>query len=561
MGYLVLARKWRPQNFEDLIGQDTIVTILKNALLENRIAHAYLFSGPRGVGKTSAARILAKSLNCGSGPTGNPCGICGSCKAIVDGSSVDVIEIDGASNNSVDDIRDLREKVKYAPSGSRFKVYIIDETHMLSQSAFNALLKTLEEPPPHVIFVLATTAPNKVITTVLSRCQHLPFRRIPSEKIKQRLRMISDAEELSISDKAVEIIAKAADGSMRDSLTLIDQISSFSTDITDADVKDMLGISDISSIILVAEALLKGDREKIVEVINRLYEMGTDLKLFIRDLIQFIRNILILSITHSNDMLLELDKNEAHQASELLLLTNEETLTAMLNELIRAEAIIRSAYSPRIALEMSLIKISFLNTIRPINAIIEDVSQFLESQPRSSTRSLHQSPERTNPEKKKDQSGAPITSQIKREEEHLILSDVDKNGLEKAEKEIYCTLPESIDHEKDEKLWIEALKKIYSANHVLGCKLSDARITADGDKIHIVFNGGHSVHADSVKKHKKFIEDIMREISGKTSQVSIKTEESHPLSDITGEVLSSPVIRDALDLFEGKIVDVKKKTK
>jgi len=244
MSYLVLARKWRPRGFDDLIGQESIIRVLTNSLDQGKIAHAYLFSGPRGVGKTSTARILAKALNCKNGPTSAPCGTCSFCTSITDGSSIDVMEIDGASNNSVNDIRDLRERVKYVPSGGRYKVYIIDETHMLSDAAFNALLKTLEEPPPHVVFVLATTAPGKIPATVLSRCQHLPFRRIPGYKIKERLKNIANTEGISITDPALEMVARAADGSLRDSLTILDQISSFSSDINESEVSDLLGITD-----------------------------------------------------------------------------------------------------------------------------------------------------------------------------------------------------------------------------------------------------------------------------------------------------------------------------
>src|SRR3990172_11542838 len=203
MSYLVLARKWRPQSFNELIGQEPIIRILKNSVDQGKVAHAYLFSGPRGVGKTSTARILAKALNCKDGPTSVPCGACASCISITDGSSVDVMEIDGASNTSVDDVRDLRERIKYAPSGGKYKVYIIDEVHMLSSSAFNALLKTLEEPPSHVIFVLATTEMKKIPATVLSRCQHMPFRRISSSEIRARLKHISDAEGIRISSPAL----------------------------------------------------------------------------------------------------------------------------------------------------------------------------------------------------------------------------------------------------------------------------------------------------------------------------------------------------------------------
>ena len=290
--------------------------ILKNAISQGKIAHAYIFSGPRGVGKTSSARILAKALNCKEGPTPAPCGVCETCTAITDGSSVDVIEIDGASNNSVDDIRDLRERVKYAPSGGRYKVYIIDEVHMLSSSAFNALLKTLEEPPPHVIFVLATTEMKKIPATVLSRCQHMPFRRISSSVIKARLKEISDAEGIRISPPAIGLVAKAAEGSMRDSLTILDQISSFSTEITEEDVKNLLGITDFGLLADMSKALISGDRVRILEMVDLMSEQGADIRTFSKELVQFFRDLLVASVMRSPAEVLDLSPEETAVVGE-----------------------------------------------------------------------------------------------------------------------------------------------------------------------------------------------------------------------------------------------------
>ncbi|MBV6341956.1 DNA polymerase III subunit gamma/tau, partial [Candidatus Magnetobacterium casense] len=365
MSYLVLARKWRPQFFEDLVGQDTIIRVLRNALLENRLAHAYLFSGPRGVGKTSAARILAKSLNCENGPTPTPCGTCTSCQAVRDGSFMDVIEIDGASNNSVDDIRDLREKVKYAPSGSRYKLYIIDEAHMLSTAAFNALLKTLEEPPPHVIFVLATTAANKILATVLSRCQHLPFKRVPSAQIKERLMVISKAEGFNITAEALDLIARAADGGMRDCLTLLDKIASFTTDITDSAVRDLLGIADLCSVSDIANAIVTGDRVQILRIIDTLYEGGIDLRGFASELTVFFRDALIQCVHNTPPT----------PTAGLSTAVDVETLTVILNELIKAHATIKTFFSPRIALEMTLIKLSLLGSLKGVEGVMADLLQ------------------------------------------------------------------------------------------------------------------------------------------------------------------------------------------
>lgn len=318
MSYMVLARKWRPQIFDDLTGQEPIARILKNALANNKVAHAYIFSGPRGVGKTSTARILAKALNCENGPTPDPCGKCQSCIAVADGSSIDVSEIDGASNTGVDNIRDLREKIRYAPSAGPYKVYIIDEAHMLSTSAFNALLKTLEEPPPHVIFVLATTEPKKIPPTVLSRCQHLPFSRISGHKIKDRLQTIARSEGITVASPPLEMIARAADGSMRDALTLLDQITSFSDDITASDVQDLLGITDAETLARLADSVIDGNSKEIIALIATLTDSGTDLKSFTRDFLQFIRNLLVAKITDDTGGILDLGEEESRAITRIM---------------------------------------------------------------------------------------------------------------------------------------------------------------------------------------------------------------------------------------------------
>jgi len=372
MSYIVLARKWRPDTFDELVGQKTISTILKNAISQERIAHAYVFSGPRGVGKTSAARILAKALNCAKGPTPQPCGKCEFCISVADGHAVDVMEIDGASNNSVEDIRDLRERVKYAPSAGRYKIYIIDEVHMLSQSAFNALLKTLEEPPPHIVFVLATTASQKIPVTVLSRCQHLSFKRVPFTEMKEHIIHITSEERIGISGQAVDMIVRAADGSMRDALTLLDQLSAFSAQITDTDVRDLLGVTDVDRIIKMTDALLRGDRKEIISLVDRLYDSGTDFRAFTREFLQFIRTLLISKITSSAEDAGLSDIEREFMAKTLPSVTEEE-LTLLLSEAIKIETEVRNAFSPRIALEVGLIKASLLSSLRPVGDIIKRI--------------------------------------------------------------------------------------------------------------------------------------------------------------------------------------------
>lgn len=540
MSYLVLARKWRPQGFEDLIGQEPISRILSNAIAQGRIAHAYLFSGPRGVGKTSAARILAKAMNCEKGPTPVPCRVCISCKGITDGSSVDVMEIDGASNNSVNDIRDLRERVKYAPAGGRYKVYIIDEAHMLSDAAFNALLKTLEEPPPHVVFVLATTAPRKIPATVLSRCQHLPFRKIPSIKIKERLMMISVSEGIQISDSAVEMIARASEGSMRDSLTILDQVSAFSTDIKDAEVKDLLGIADFKALYELAKAIIKGDRKGIIEQTRELTDRGTDLRSFAKDLMQFFRDLLVAKVVKKPEEVLDISDSELGEIREILKITSEDHLTLLLSEMIKAESDVRVAFSPRVALEMSLIRASFLNVLKPLREAIENIESFVEAnkvQPRNKQEDFKI------PESKKTQDKA---SQVAPVSESPDSAAADSTPQQQSQ-------PEGNEFRQ------ALLHKLETVNHPLACKLSDSEVKIDGDSLLVIFNGGSAIHVDSVKKNLETIERVASEILGRkvSIKIDIMKKKIPRKKELKEKILSEPLIKEAIELFEGRIVDVK----
>jgi DNA polymerase III subunit gamma/tau len=295
MSYLVLARKWRPQTFEEVVGQEVVVKTLKNAILKGRIAQAYLFSGPRGVGKTSTARILAKALNCAEGPTPYPCNRCQSCNDITSGTSLDVIEIDGASHTGVDNIRELKEAVSYKPMRSRYKVYIIDEVHMLSQSAFNALLKTLEEPPSHVVFIFATTEPHKVPLTVLSRCQRFEFRRIPTELIFEHLKKIAEAEGIFIDQKALKLLAEKADGSLRDAQSLLDQVAAYAggEKISEEMVKEVLGIPERWMLEKLAQSLGRGDLKEGFKIIEGLHEKGIPYDEFILEFMRYLRDLLL----------------------------------------------------------------------------------------------------------------------------------------------------------------------------------------------------------------------------------------------------------------------------
>ena len=554
MSYLVLARKWRPQGFDDLIGQESILRLLKNSLEQGKIAHAYLFSGPRGVGKTSTARILAKALNCSNGPTAQPCGTCAFCTSITDGSSVDVMEIDGASNNSVNDIRDLRERVKYVPSGGRYKVYIIDETHMLSDAAFNALLKTLEEPPSHVVFVLATTAPKKIPSTVLSRCQHLPFRRIPTYQIRERLKAISDAEGITISGQALEMIARAADGSLRDSLTILDQISSFSSDISESDVKDLLGIADFGLVSQLSKALIQGKRKEILDITGELMERGTDIRSFTRELIQFFRDLLVASILKKPEKILDLGKEEIDFMNNILAETSEDHLTLILSELLAAEIDIRNASSPRLAFEISLLKTSFLNGMMPVKEIIENIETYVNK----NLKSPHEDFRGEDKSGGKESGEKILPPVVSSPDEESDKRTAEESGADTPDSPVIQQSNDDFPREEStitNEIWDEALKKMEPP---LASKLAKADFKLSGDKVVLTLNGGLSVFADSIKKNLAAIEQIFSEQIGSKVSVAVETAKKKPVrkKDLKAEVMSDPAMKEVLELFDGRIVDI-----
>jgi len=355
MSYEVLARKWRPQVFEDVIGQEHITQTLMNAIRTDRLAHAYLFSGARGVGKTSVARILAKAINCDEGQPGVPCNRCHSCVEITNGSSVDVQEIDGASNRGIDEIRELRENIKYMPSSNAFRVYIIDEVHMLTLPAFNALLKTLEEPPAHVKFVFATTEPHKVPVTILSRCQRFDFKRIPLGKILTQLEKITTEEGIEISKAGLTLIAREAEGSMRDAESL-----------------DILGIIDRELIFEASEAILEGSAEKCMEIVDRIYRYGYDIREFHRVLMDQFRNLLISLVAPQND-LIDLTDRDREEIDRQARMAGLEKLQQALNLLIVREPDLKLTSHPRLVLETIMIKLCRLGDVLSFDELLKKI--------------------------------------------------------------------------------------------------------------------------------------------------------------------------------------------
>jgi DNA polymerase-3 subunit gamma/tau len=379
VSYLVLARKWRPQKFSELIGQEHVSQTLKNAIDSGRVAHAFLFTGARGVGKTTSARILAKTLNCEKGPTTEPCNECPICREITDGLSVDVLEIDGASNNGVDEIRELRENVKYLPAQSRYKIFIIDEVHMLSNSAFNALLKTLEEPPPHIKFIFATTEPHKVPITILSRCQRFDFKRIPLTTIFNRLRFILDQEVVSMSDDALAMVARKGDGSMRDALSALDQVLAFCGDqVEDADVLSILGVVDRGLVMAALNFIFERDASSLMGVVKRVDDSGCNIRHFCHELIEMMRTLLLFKSNVTVADLLDLSDRELADASAIAAKSDMETIQRCIFILLRADAEMAHSSFTRLLLEMALIRMASLSPVIPVNELLERLKR-LES--------------------------------------------------------------------------------------------------------------------------------------------------------------------------------------
>ena len=376
MSYLVLARKWRPQTFDELVGQEHVSRTLTNAIRTDRVAHAFLFTGVRGVGKTTAARILAKALNCTQGPTPTPCNQCVNCREITAGNAVDVLEIDGASNTGVDDVREIIENVRYQAAKSRFKIYIIDEVHMLSTSAFNALLKTLEEPPAHVKFIFATTDPHKVPHTIHSRCQRYDFKRIPFRLIADRLAHIARSEGVGVSDRALFMIAREGEGSMRDAQSLLDQVIAFAgKTVKDEDVAAALGLADRKMLYAVADALVERHAVRALELLNELHLYGYDMRRFTRELLEHFRNLSVARLLPGGDLLADLPDEERQEVERQAQLMSTADLDRAFRLLLATESEISHVPYPKLVLEMALIKLATLTAVVPVDELLERIAE------------------------------------------------------------------------------------------------------------------------------------------------------------------------------------------
>jgi len=579
MGYQVLARKWRPQTFEEVIGQQHIAQTLTNAIRQKRVAHAYLFSGMRGVGKTTMARILAKALNCQSGSDGltpTPCNTCVSCTEITQGISVDVSEIDGASNTSVEDVRSLRETIKYMPLKDRYKIYIIDEVHMLSTSAFNALLKTLEEPPPHVVFVFATTESNKIPSTILSRCQHFTFARIKRKEMIQRLAMITQTDGITVSERGLSMIAKASEGSLRDALSLLDQASAYAgTKIQEEDLRQILGIMSQDLLMQLTEAILRHDATQVLDLVKVLHDQGYDPKQFFSEMVEQMRNLLVFKLAKNPPELIDLPDEELRLLQKLADLAAWEQLQQLFSLFLAAQDEVRGSLFPHFTLEMTLVRASRLDLLQPIEKILRQLSDLKngKSAPAGSDRS--DPPQKTvqkNPLLPNRKASPPSPSEPPTDK--LIQEETSAHDLPMASAEII-------------RLWDETVHKIKETRPNLGSYLEQGTvINAAVEKLLLGYPANAGFLADLISKpdNRKFIDDTMTTVfhkkpprleirPGAATALAIKPKADPSVQQTEtlvsegppGPVLpenspAHPVIQEVLQIFGGQVIELKKET-
>ena len=560
MSYVVLARKWRPLSFDDVIGQEHVTATLKKAIEKKRVAHAFIFSGTRGVGKTTTARILARALNCEKGPTPSPCGECASCKGILNGSSLDVLEIDGASNNSVDDIRELRENVSYASMGGKYRIFVIDEVHMLSKSAFNALLKTLEEPPPNVIFIFATTEPQKIPATIHSRCQRYDFRRIVPEQILNRLTYICDREEIAFEKTALSLIASKADGSMRDALSLLDKVLSCCPEkILEHEARVTLGLVSREVYERVMDAIARKERAEVLSIVREVLLQGFDLYEFVLGLEEHLRDLLFCRINGSLEGLaVELETVAVLQKSAVRF--SEGDLLRMMELVRRSENDLKRSAFPRFAIEILLLKLVYLDSTVSLEQILTLIGNEKEDWTRGGA--LTGEPvrgEQSEQKKKPDLTAAPS----------ILMELPEPACSETIESPFADRFPEGTGSDAGSR-WKSFIDSLMSDRPNLGMFLSLASVFAStAASIDLIFSRNHSFQFNEVthKGTREEIEKLLSGFMGKPTKLHITLEAASPgtadagtpssQSDslsIENEFSREPIIQAVIELFDAEFL-------
>lgn len=536
MSYLVLARRYRPQDFGEVVGQEHISQTLQNSISTARIAHAYLFSGPRGIGKTTMARILAKALNCKQGPTPHPCNKCISCQEITEGRSLDVLEIDGASHRGIDEIRDLRENVRFAPASNRYKIYIIDEVHMLTNEAFNALLKTLEEPPSYIVFIMATTEPHKVPSTILSRCQRFGFRLIPFSKIQSHLNYIVKKEGITIEQEALNLIAQAGAGSLRDALSVFEQVISLSEgEIKQKEVIYLLGILPQEILFKFSDLIAENKTKQLLALLNEVINAGYDVHQLSGDIRRYFRNVLIAKISEGDGSLLEeisdKDREIFNKKKEMF---SVERLLYVIELLSNCQGQMKWSDHPGLVLETTLVKLT--RAYVDINEIISKISA-LEDKIGETEACQEEDKEKIIPGK--------TNEEVKKE------PDFDNKTVENSRGNTSFL----------NDIWEKILEEINRQKQSVGTFLRKARIKeGDGNSLLLEFSKENMFYLKGVEKNSQMILKAIEKIAGKKYRLKCILNEGIStnafLSEKQEEIIEvDPQVQKVLDIFKGKIIN------
>ncbi|MEA3230525.1 MAG: DNA polymerase III subunit gamma/tau [Thermodesulfobacteriota bacterium] len=550
MSYLVLARKYRPQTFEEVVDQEHVTQTLIHSITADRVAHAILFSGPRGTGKTTVARILAKAMNCEKGPASEPCNNCRSCCEITADSAADVFEIDGASNNSVDQVRELRDNIVFMPSSSRYKIYIIDEVHMLSPSAFNALLKTLEEPPPHVLFIFATTEIRKIPITILSRCQRHDMRRIDHGAMTDYLKTMCDREAVDIQPESLSLIARQADGSMRDALSLLDQVMAGSEGaVTHELLLDILGSVDRTTLSELSEALLSADVRRMLSKVGEIYKNGQDLHRVYIDLLAYLRDLMVIQLSKVPDKLVDLPEIEIKAMARQAKNISAAHLNQIFERLYREEVTVRLSSHPRMAMEMVLMKLGRTKPVLPIDTLIEKLDQLkisFDQAPPVASNGRRTSKPSQGEGSKSDSSPPPVSSSRQ-------VKPMDESPTD------------SVDGIQDPAvIWERICQQASDSSPALAANLTGSSlIVKDDNRLEIEINGGEfNLEMVRRKKNRTWIEQMLRENFGEPANVTIRTnsmvgkqKKTHKeqANQLRKQALDHPIVNEALEIFSGRV--------
>jgi DNA polymerase-3 subunit gamma/tau len=545
VSYEVFARKYRPQTFDDLVGQAHVSRTLKNAVAQNRLAHAYLFVGPRGIGKTSTARILAKALNCVKGPTVTPDGTCDNCREIAAGNSLDVLEIDGASNNGVEQVRELRENVRYAPAKSRYKIYIIDEVHMLTAAAFNALLKTLEEPPPHVKFIFATTEPQKVLATIVSRCQRFDLHRIPAKLIADHLQFISGKEKITLEPAAAHAIARGAEGGLRDAESMLDQLVAFCGEkIAETDVLNVFGFTSEQTVVDLTGKILHGETAAALDVLYAQCEAGKDMMRLMSDLISYFRDLLVFKA--KPDALQEdVDPETQHALAAQSELIENNRLLDLIDQFAQAEGRMKWAPNKKLHFEVAIIKaIQSLNQVT-LDEVIERLGELRDGK---------------TPAEKKTSAAETIAARNRRSGSE---SPAPKTSAAEPAASTVLRIAESPDGDDDiEKIWQRVFSKIPTQKGFVRNSAAAAHVLpSEGRNFILGFSPDQKspMNILGTATNRKLVEALLREVSGKDWTLKLTVRENlpskpQPSSETPSEnYTDDPLIREALEIFKGEV--------